>query len=86
MAGPLNILDELIITSPCPIRWEEIGGSGRARHCHVCQKNVFDVIEMTSAEAVSILADAEALPCVRLCHGSDGRLRKRCEPHSIIRY
>lgn len=74
MDGPPKILDELIIASPCPIRWEEIGGSGRARHCQVCRKNVFDVIEMTSAEVVSILADEEALPCVRLCHSSDGRL------------
>ncbi len=74
MAGPLDVLDGITIASPCPIAWDQIGGGGRVRFCQTCQKNVFDVIEMTTVEAAAIFSDDQALPCVRLCHDSDGRI------------
>jgi hypothetical protein len=77
MADPtpdLRILDEVAIETPCLVPWGEIQGAGHVRSCHVCRKNIFDLIEMTTPAAVQILAESDALPCVRICRAPDGRI------------
>ncbi len=70
----LTILDEIAIETPCRVPWNELQGSGGMKSCEVCEKHVFDLIELTSADAVRVLADCQSLPCVRICRGPDGKI------------
>ncbi|HEU5116721.1 MAG TPA: hypothetical protein VFT74_08620, partial [Isosphaeraceae bacterium] len=49
-------------------------GAGPIRSCRVCRKDVFDLIALTTEAAGRILADRDALPCVRLCRDPKGRV------------
>lgn len=69
-----HVLDDIVIQKPCPISWGAIDGAGPVRSCQVCQKSVFDLIEITSVAASQILAESKDLPCVRICRTPDGRI------------
>ena len=71
--NPWN-LEEIAIETPCLVPWGEIEGGGPVRSCQVCRKNVFDLIELTTAAAAQILTESDVLPCVRVCRAPDGRI------------
>jgi hypothetical protein len=73
-SSDLRILNGMEIETPCLVPWGEIDGTGPTRSCEICQKNVFDLIELTTAEAAQILAESDALPCVRICRAPDGEI------------
>jgi hypothetical protein len=77
MAIPLSILDPLesiSIATPCHVPWEEMSGDHRSRFCGQCQKEVFDLSAMSTAEATVLLGDPINRPCVRLYRRPDGRV------------
>jgi hypothetical protein len=47
-------------------------GDDRARFCDQCRKNVYNLSEMTAAEAVETLNQQEGHPCVRFYMRRDG--------------
>ncbi len=67
----LPLLQRLEIASPCRERWDEMDGDGRARHCRRCDKNVYDLSAMSTAEASALLASRDDL-CVRFYRRADG--------------
>lgn len=79
----LRVLNEIAIETPCLVPWGEIRGAGRVRFCQVCQKSVFDLIELTSVAAAQVLAESDALPCVRICRAPDGRIVTADHPTSL---
>jgi hypothetical protein len=77
MAIPLptiDLLDSITVASPCDVSWREMRGDDRSRFCGKCQKNVFDLSAMTTAEALLLLGDKNNRPCIRLFRRADGRV------------
>ncbi len=69
---PLPLLARVEIASPCDARWDEMQGDARVRHCGLCDKDVYDLSEMTAVEAEALLSRAGEAPCVRLHRRADG--------------
>ena len=70
----LNVLGTIEIESPCPVPWNGMNGSDTVRFCSQCQRSVFDLAEMTTAESARLLGDTSRTPCVRLYRRRDGRV------------
>lgn len=69
---PFEILNKLQIASPCPASWESMKGDDRVRFCDSCAKHVYNVAELTSAEALRVIAENEGHPCLSLYRRNDG--------------
>ncbi len=65
-------LDNLRIASPCPVGWEQMTGDERVRLCRLCDLHVYNISEMTSAEARALIAKSEGRICARLLRRADG--------------
>jgi hypothetical protein len=64
----------LRIVSPCTEDWNAMVGDARVRHCSVCDRDVFDLAELTSAQVTSFLEARGEAPCVRMRRRADGTL------------
>ncbi|MFO0550068.1 MAG: hypothetical protein U0271_16855 [Polyangiaceae bacterium] len=68
--GPL---ENVQIATPCHAKWEDMTGDDRVRHCHACNKSVFNVENLTRAEALELLgASPDGQVCLRLYRRADG--------------
>lgn len=70
----------LRVLSPCTEDWNAMVGDARVRHCSVCDRDVYDLAELTSAQVTAFL-EARGLargeergPCVRMSTRADGTL------------
>lgn len=68
----LPLLRDVQIASPCHERWDAMQGDDRARFCGRCEKEVFDLSEMTAVEAEAVLATHGRAACVRFYRRADG--------------
>ena len=68
----LRVLDSLRVASPCDARWEAMEGEGSVRHCHLCDKSVYDLAGMTREEAIRLLSREGDPACMRLHRRRDG--------------
>ena len=67
--------DQIDIATPCSVDWDQMAGDERVRHCSDCRLNVYNLTEMTRAEAVTLIAANETgRTCVRLYRRPDGTL------------
>lgn len=67
------------IASPCNASWEGMEGDGRVRLCCECNLNVYNLSELTRAEAEALVARKEGRLCARLYRRADGTvLTKDC--------
>ncbi|HEX8636442.1 MAG TPA: hypothetical protein VF692_00155 [Pyrinomonadaceae bacterium] len=75
-ANPLN---NIKIASPCPADWNEMIGDERKRYCSDCKLNVYNLSEMTKAQAENLIIESEGSLCVRFYRRADGTvLTKDC--------
>jgi len=70
----LPILDNIRVASPCTADWSQMTGDERARHCNKCDKQVFDLSEMTRAEAEALIIEKHGKLCARYYRRSDGTI------------
>jgi len=81
----LPILDNIRVASPCTADWSQMhrvpaDQSGkmindeRARHCNKCDKQVFDLSEMTRAEAEALIIEKHGKLCARYYRRADGTI------------
>ena len=68
----LPMLDNLRVASPCSASWAAMNGDDKVRFCGQCDKNVYNLSAMTTAEAQTLIADAEGEVCIRLYRRKDG--------------
>lgn len=68
----VNLLNEITIAAPCPVTWNTMQGDDRVRHCGQCQKNVYDLSELTAAEVVELIQTNEGQLCIQLFRRADG--------------
>jgi hypothetical protein len=66
------MLDRISIAAPCTADWESMRGTDRVRHCGECNKNVYNLSEMTRWQAEALLRETEGQLCVRLYRRGDG--------------
>jgi hypothetical protein len=71
----LDALDSVCIPVPCEVPWSDMHGDARTRHCDQCKQNVHDVSELSRAEALALIGEADTKPpCLRLYRRPDGRV------------
>lgn len=72
--NPNNIipLEAIQIAKPCRADWNHMTGDQRARFCGSCHKNVYDISQMTRADAHNLIVEKEGNVCVRLYRRPDG--------------
>jgi hypothetical protein len=70
----LPVLDNIRIASPCSADWSKMSGDERTRHCGDCQKNVYNLSEMTRDEAETLILAKEGRLCVRYFQRKDGTI------------
>jgi hypothetical protein len=63
---------KLRIASPCTARWEEMKGDEQVRFCNLCQKNVYNLSVLSSADAATLVKSKEGKLCTRFYQRADG--------------
>jgi len=75
----LVVLDNIHVAAPCPADWMKMSGNDRVRHCCECNLNVYNISEMTRAQAEELIRTHEGRLCVRFYRRADGTiLTKDC--------
>ncbi len=69
---PLSVQNDLHIASPCPASWHAMRGDDRVRFCDSCSKSVYNLSDLTAAEASDLIRESEGRLCVRLYRRADG--------------
>ena len=70
----LPVLENLHVAAPCSADWNRMTGDARARFCGQCEKNVYNLSDMTRAEAEALLVEKEGKLCVRYYQRADGTI------------
>ena len=79
MSERTDVLRRVSVASPCRASWEAMEGDERVRFCGQCGLHVYNLSEMTSDEAASLVARAEGRLCARFYRRADGTmLTKDC--------
>src|SRR5690348_16877594 len=74
MARFTNRLENIRVAAPCPANWDNMYGNDRVRFCGECQLNVYNLSEMSRAEAEQLIGQAEGRLCVRYYRRRDGSI------------
>ncbi|HET9993349.1 MAG TPA: hypothetical protein VFQ65_32660 [Kofleriaceae bacterium] len=70
----LPILDNIRVATPCSADWNEMVGDDRVRHCMKCDKDVFNLSQMTRDDAEQLLREKQGNLCARYFQRSDGTI------------
>ncbi len=70
----MSCLDNVIVAAPCPITWESMVGDDRVRHCSGCDRNVYNLSDMSTAEAEKFIMENGDTQCARLFRRADGKI------------
>jgi hypothetical protein len=71
--------------TPCPKKWADMRGDAVKRFCDDCQLNVYDVSQLTTLEAYSLLKLSEGRVCARIYTRADGTVLTRDCPTGLRR-
>lgn len=74
MARFTSRLDSVRVAAPCPANWDSMYGNERVRFCDQCQLNVYNLSDMSEAEAERLIGQAEGRLCVRYYKRRDGSI------------
>ena len=74
MARFNSSLNHVKVAAPCSADWNSMIGNDRARFCGQCNLNVYNLSDMTRAEAESFIASGEGRLCVRFYRRADGSI------------
>lgn len=74
MGSSCSPLDALKIARPCGADWAAMTGDARVRFCNLCQLNVYNLSEMSRADAEALVAEREGRVCVRFYRRADGTM------------
>src|SRR5262249_20372839 len=83
IAKPPVALDNIQVATPCPMSWEKMTGDERVRHSQECKLNVYNLSDMTRAEAEQLIASREGRLCVRFYRRADGTVLTRDCPRGL---
>jgi len=83
-----NRLANLMIAAPCNVGWDNMTGTDKMRHCNECKLNVYNISEMTSVEAETLLrSDAmnSGRACVSFYRRADGTILTKDCPEGLAK-
>ena len=69
-----SLLDNLVIASPCTVKWDEMTGDDRKRLCNGCSKFVHNISDMTKREAEEFLEVNGTEHCMIFYRRFDGTI------------
>jgi hypothetical protein len=69
-----ELLSKIKIATPCTADWDKMTGDERTRFCGQCKLNVYNISEMSTGEAASLIRKNEGRVCVRLFRRQDGTI------------
>ena len=72
MTERTDLLRRVRVASPCAASWDRMEGDARVRFCRECNLNVYNLSEMTRAEAEALVARTEGRLCARFYRRADG--------------
>jgi len=76
----LPVLPNIRVAAPCTADWNAMSGDERQRACGQCNKNVYNLSNMTRDEAEALIIEKEGKLCVRYYQRTDGTIiLKDCE-------
>ena len=82
--GKHSFVHDIRIATPCTADWNKMSGDERSRHCQQCKLNVYNISDMTSEEAETLIKGAEGgRVCVRLYRRKDGTVITRDCPVAV---
>jgi hypothetical protein len=67
-------LEDIRVATPCRADWNEMLGDDRVRFCTKCSKQVFNLSELTRAEAEALIAERHGGLCGRYYQRADGTI------------
>lgn len=70
----LPVLDNIRVATPCRADWNQMVGDDRARHCGSCDKDVFNLSNMTREEAEALIVEKAGKLCARYYQRHDGTI------------
>ena len=70
----LPVLPNIRVASPCSADWNQMTGDERVRACASCNKNVYNLSDMTRDEAEALIVEKEGRLCVRYFQRKDGTI------------
>src|SRR5207244_3278195 len=56
----------------CSVRWDDMSGDERARMCGLCQKRVYNLVNLRRDEIDALIEANEGRVCVRMYKRPDG--------------
>ena len=65
-------LETIQVAKPCRADWDAMTGDAQVRHCGSCRQNVYNLSEMTRAQAEAVILEHEGHLCVRCYTRADG--------------
>jgi hypothetical protein len=69
---PHSVLHNIQIAIPCQVDWQTMTGDEKVRSCQQCKLNVYNLSNMTTSEAETLIREKEGRLCVRLYRRTDG--------------
>ena len=72
-----RFLSRVKVASPCSESWDAMPGGERIRSCARCQHRVYNLSEMSAADAAKLIREAEGRLCIRFYRRADGTLLTR---------
>lgn len=78
-----DLLDNVRVASPCSASWDAMEGDARERFCGQCQHSVFNLSEMSRADAERLLRERTGRLCVRYFRRADGTVMTRDCPRGL---
>ena len=61
------------IAKPCQAKWQDMDDHGNYRHCHLCEKPVYDFSKMSEKEILEALGNP-SISCIRVYKRPDGKI------------
>jgi hypothetical protein len=68
----LDLVDEVMIASPCNVSWDGMRGDDRVRFCGQCRQNVYNVEALDRGAARRLIEAREGRVCLRILRRDDG--------------
>lgn len=82
----LPMLDQIRVASPCKAEWSDMVGDDRVRFCLQCEKNVYNLSEMSRDAAEALLRERMGGElCVRFYQRADGTVLTQDCPEGVKR-
>jgi hypothetical protein len=68
----LPLLARIHVATPCTADWSQMTGDERVRHCAHCKKDVFNLSDMSRAQAERLIIERNGDLCARYYQRKDG--------------